>query len=431
MHAMLASRTRSFWALFWLLVTWTTYLFSDCCFLDPTVPQTILDRACLAAQLSAPSVIPLVILYMRRVRKITRQQHPLELFWVVVPAMLFSVALTLYITIGEDQTAVIQDAIRTGDRQFIQAWKGTSSYLYYIVTGVVYRVVLAAEFVWLAVYIIHVAVREKFGFRNIYRHMFKGEPIKVIELVTLPILVIYIAVLIRMLVLKEYVPQNEALIYIYCAIITVFTFYLSFVGLAAAKRTITINEVRHMMRYNYSPETQAQDTEAMLYELLDEVEDDALRRLQDKLSEDLHIEEFRSDTQFVERPAVAEKIFNAVADSWGEDELLNRFQTLMRDEMLFLQPRLSLDDVADKLQTNKFTVSKLVNNAYNLGFPELINTLRIDYAEQYLLNHRDARQNEVAQQCGFLSASSFNTIFKKITGVTPKVWVAAKDRLEQ
>ena len=100
----------------------------------------------------------------------------------------------------------------------------------------------------------------------------------------------------------------------------------------------------------------------------------------------------------------------------------------MMDEELFLHPRLTLNDVADRLNTNKTYVSKMVNNTYNLGFPELINTLRVDYAEQYILNHREAKQNEIAERCGFLSASSFNNTFKKVTGMTPKVWISTMDR---
>jgi YesN/AraC family two-component response regulator len=68
-------------------------------------------------------------------------------------------------------------------------------------------------------------------------------------------------------------------------------------------------------------------------------------------------------------------------------------------------------------------VSKLVNNTYNIGFPELLNALRIDYAEQYILNHRDAKQAEIAEACGFLSASSFNNIFKKVKGIPPRMWI--------
>ena len=84
--------------------------------------------------------------------------------------------------------------------------------------------------------------------------------------------------------------------------------------------------------------------------------------------------------------------------------------------------------MAEQLSSNKTYVSKLVNNNYNLGFPELINTLRINYAEQYIINHREARQDEIATACGFLSASSFNTIFKKVKGITPKVWIASIDK---
>jgi YesN/AraC family two-component response regulator len=58
-----------------------------------------------------------------------------------------------------------------------------------------------------------------------------------------------------------------------------------------------------------------------------------------------------------------------------------------------------------------------------MSFPEFLNTLRIDYAKQYIKNHPNAKQEEIARSCGFLSASSFNNIFRKITGMTPKTWV--------
>ena len=118
-------------------------------------------------------------------------------------------------------------------------------------------------------------------------------------------------------------------------------------------------------------------------------------------------------------------------ECWNEDDILGRFQRLMRDEMLFLKPGLSLEDVAEKLDTNKFYISKMVNNTFNMGFPEVVNILRIDYAEQYIINNPDAKQSEIATKCGFLSASTFNTIFKKVTGMTPKMWVAARDRDSQ
>lgn len=124
----------------------------------------------------------------------------------------------------------------------------------------------------------------------------------------------------------------------------------------------------------------------------------------------------------------AGSVITAVGRSWDGNSLLSRFQHLMLDTQIFLQPRLTLGDVAELLGTNKTYISKLVNTTYNLSFPELINTLRVDYAEQYILAHRDAHQDEIATACGFLSASSFNNTFKIITGVTPRIWVASWDK---
>ncbi len=166
----------------------------------------------------------------------------------------------------------------------------------------------------------------------------------------------------------------------------------------------------------------------MLNDLLDEAEEEALRRIQEKIGENLHIEEWHAEAKKDTPTQLTTNIFTAVSDSWDENSLISRFQHLMMDEHLFLHPRLTLDDVAERLNSNKTYVSKLVNNTYNLGFPELINTLRIDYAEQYILSHREAKQEEIAQSCGFLSASSFNTTFKKVTGMTPKVWIASMER---
>ena len=169
----------------------------------------------------------------------------------------------------------------------------------------------------------------------------------------------------------------------------------------------------------------------MLDSLLEDAEDEALKHVKDKMDESPLFDEWRSaqNPALPEVASLSDKIFSAVSSSYDEEKRLAALQKLMMDEQLFLQPKISLGDVADRLDTNTTYVSRLVNNAYNLGFPEFINTLRIDYAEQYILNHREAKQDEIAAKCGFLSASSFNNTFKKITGMTPKVWLASVDRI--
>lgn len=113
----------------------------------------------------------------------------------------------------------------------------------------------------------------------------------------------------------------------------------------------------------------------------------------------------------------------------AEDSLRAKFENFLINQEAFLRPGLTMGDVAKELKTNRTYVSQLVNKTYSMTFPEFLNSLRIDYAEQYILHNRNASQQEVARACGFPSASSFNVTFKKITGVTPRIWLATnKDK---
>ena len=109
-----------------------------------------------------------------------------------------------------------------------------------------------------------------------------------------------------------------------------------------------------------------------------------------------------------------------------EENLRIRFEDLIVTEQLFLKQGIRISDIATMLETNRTYVSRLVNNTYNMSFSDYMNTLRIDYAEQYLMHHKDAKQSDIAEACGFPNASAFNNVFKKITGVTPKVWLATR-----
>jgi YesN/AraC family two-component response regulator len=195
-----------------------------------------------------------------------------------------------------------------------------------------------------------------------------------------------------------------------------------FCGLLGEKKTITLVQAQHVMFYNYNERIKAPIVEIMMEELLDECDFGMMVRLRMKLDEALNINASRPQSSI---ETVKEKLQGNVSGTW-DDSLLARFQALMQQERLFLQPSLSLTDVADRLHTNKTYISKLVNSTYGVSFPDFLNALRVDYAQQYLLEHREARQDDVAKASGFLSASSFNIIFKKVAGMTPKMWLASQ-----
>ena len=95
------------------------------------------------------------------------------------------------------------------------------------------------------------------------------------------------------------------------------------------------------------------------------------------------------------------------------------------EDKLYLKHDLTLNTVADKLGVFKDELSDYINYRYDMSFQNYINMLRISYAEKYLLAHDRVTQNEIAMECGFSGASSFNSAFSKKNGVTPKIW---KDR---
>jgi AraC-like DNA-binding protein len=199
-------------------------------------------------------------------------------------------------------------------------------------------------------------------------------------------------------------------------------------GLFSARKHISLREMGNAFRFNYSRETKDAFVEEIMTDLVEEAEEEALLRIKDKIGRNLNIEEWQHPTVPIDPPkSLTNNIFSAVAKSWDDDSLLARFESLMLHDQAFLEPGLTLLEVAERLHSNKTYISRLVNNTYNLAFPDLINTLRVDFAEQYIVAHRSAKQAEIATACGFLSASSFNNTFKKVTGMTPKIWLATFD----
>ena len=424
-HFKLAPRASAFKEFFALYLATAVFLFAQTTRNLPGIPPYLLVWSTLLAMLSAPATIPMLIIFFQKVRDNQHRPHPFMMLWMIIPVLLFFIGLICYYLADATLVEFLQDPMRERGFEIVAGRGNTALELYYMVLRVVFRWVMIIEIAVFAIYIIVVAIKEKYNLRNAFLFYFKGQPILLSGLLGLYAVPAYLLIIARILF---FTPLLHRPVLSLALDVTLAAFIVEFayVALFSSKKTVLHQEMSSAMRYNYNHKNKAVIVESMLDSLLDDAEEDALRRIQEKITEDLQLELFRSKEPSQQRSDVIERVFSAVSQSWDEENLLPRFQQLMRDEQLFLQPRLSLDDVADRLGTNKFYVSKLVNNAYNLGFPELINTLRIDYAEQYILNNRDVKQEVIARECGFVSASSFNTTFKKITGLTPKVWIASR-----
>jgi AraC-like DNA-binding protein len=88
----------------------------------------------------------------------------------------------------------------------------------------------------------------------------------------------------------------------------------------------------------------------------------------------------------------------------------------------YINPDLSLRDLADLLGVYPHYVTQILNTLFNQNFYDFVNTYRIDEAKKLLTDSYKSNKVPIltiAYNCGFNSKSSFNRIFKQKTGLTP------------
>ena len=422
-HCVWSFRTDNFWIILLLIVDLGLFLIADSCYLVRGVSLRTLAVVNLLMVLTAPVIIPMVWLYLEKLRFGPGRLHnPAHILWIILPAVLFTISIVLTSMIGYSEAEGFYNRMLEGGKEAIEEYRGTIFYTYYLWTVLIFRYVLAFELFCFLVWVIYLFHKDHFSLRHLHNFLFKGKPIRMVELQTYSILPATLCFMVKIALLKYYTDTHMGLTMLVNFLLSISFLFYFIPTLFSVNKTVSMKQIGHSFLYNYGKKSKTDVVETIINELVEEAEEAALRRIQNKIGASL------SDEELKEMPhSLASTLFTAVSDSWEEDSLMSRFQHLMIDEQLFLQQGLTLQDVADKLDSNKTYISKLVNNTYNLGFPELINILRVDYAEQYIMSHRDAIQSEVALACGFQSASSFNIIFKKITGVTPKVWAGTHE----
>jgi AraC-like DNA-binding protein len=103
-----------------------------------------------------------------------------------------------------------------------------------------------------------------------------------------------------------------------------------------------------------------------------------------------------------------------------EQQIKKLLESEMQRQELFLNPHLTINDVAQSLGTNRTYLSNFLNNTLNITFFDYINRCRIEYAENLLTspdNHDTL--DVIAEKSGFNSLSTFRRAFVKEYNMTP------------
>jgi AraC-like DNA-binding protein len=113
------------------------------------------------------------------------------------------------------------------------------------------------------------------------------------------------------------------------------------------------------------------------------------------------------------------KYKSSTLSSDQKENILSRLKHVMEIEKPFLNPTFSLPDLANKLKISVHQLSQAINEGLNKSFFELTAEYRVSEAKRLLKDQPNIKIEEIAEQVGYNSKSSFNTVFKKITGKTP------------
>lgn len=120
----------------------------------------------------------------------------------------------------------------------------------------------------------------------------------------------------------------------------------------------------------------------------------------------------------VEAPTGEQPFFMQDQVSFYGDKA-RQLNELMENKQLYLQPDLSMGTLSMELGTNRTYLSNLINQYLHTTFSNYVNTFRVKYAKNLLLNSEDTIE-DIFQASGFQSRTTFWRAFAQMEGCTPK-----------
>jgi AraC-like DNA-binding protein len=106
------------------------------------------------------------------------------------------------------------------------------------------------------------------------------------------------------------------------------------------------------------------------------------------------------------------------------DEYIERIETLMEESQCFTRD-LTLNGMADLLDINHRYLSYILNNHYELSFPDFINGYRVRYILKRINagDFKTLKLEAIANDAGFTSRTTFHNAFKKHIGSNPSQYI--------
>ncbi|HEX8710056.1 MAG TPA: helix-turn-helix domain-containing protein [Pyrinomonadaceae bacterium] len=126
-------------------------------------------------------------------------------------------------------------------------------------------------------------------------------------------------------------------------------------------------------------------------------------------------------TREEDEPVLVKKYERSSLTAETAERYLKRLLQLMETEKLYLDSGLTISKLAEKLSVPAPHLSQTINERLSQNFIDFINTYRVEEAKRRLLDPAWKHYSvlAIAEEVGFNSKSSFNSVFKKHVRMTP------------
>lgn len=121
----------------------------------------------------------------------------------------------------------------------------------------------------------------------------------------------------------------------------------------------------------------------------------------------------------IEHEIVRKKYERSFLEGIDTDLLIVRLDNLMKGARLYRDYELNLQMLSDKLSLTTHQLSQFLNEKLGMSFNMYINDFRIAEARELLADRSDMTVLQICFHVGFSSKSTFNSVFKNSTGMTP------------
>ncbi len=130
---------------------------------------------------------------------------------------------------------------------------------------------------------------------------------------------------------------------------------------------------------------------------------------------------YRGIQQKVPLEPMVNKEIDEPSNNHGLHRLKEKLLMHMETNKPYLDPELTLIDLAEQVSISRNLLSQVINNSVGDNFYNFINKFRVEEVKELISKDLNRQYTilALAQDAGFNSKSSFNNIFKKITGLTP------------